>query len=274
MTDAVGGSGAGSGVGLSAGLDVGSDVGSEDESDLGRVLVCIPTYDERATLPSTLRRLRAAVPEADVLVLDDNSPDGTGDVADDLAADDPGIHVLHRPGKEGLGVAYVAGFRWALERGYDVVVEMDADGSHQPEELPRLLAALRTGDVVLGSRWVPGGEVRNWPRSRKVISTVGNVYTRLALGIDVGDATGGFRAYRRRVLEKIDLDHIASHGYCFQVDLVWKTIGLGFQVVEVPITFVEREAGYSKMSRAIVVEALTSVTRWGIASRLGGRPRR
>ena len=245
----------------------------ESSADLGRVLVCIPTYDERNTLPGTLARLRDAVPEADVLVLDDASPDGTGKLADERAAVDPAVHVLHRAGKAGLGAAYVAGFRWALERGYDVVVEMDADGSHQPEELPRLLAALRGADLVIGSRWTPGGEVRNWPRSRMLISTVGNTYTRLVLGLEVRDATAGFRAYSRQVLEKIDLDAIASQGYCFQVDLTWKTLGLGATVVEVPITFVEREAGYSKMSRAIVVEALTSVTRWGIAARLGRRQR-
>lgn len=233
-----------------------------------RVLVCIPTYDERETLPATVGRLRAAVPEADVLVLDDDSPDGTGLVADALAVDDPAIHVLHRQAKQGLGAAYVAGFGWALVQGYDVVVEMDADGSHQPEELPRLLAALRGADVVLGSRWVPGGEVRNWPYSRLLLSRGANLYTRLALGVPLGDATGGYRAYRRVVLEKIELDSVSSRGYCFQVDLVWKALRAGFRVVEVPITFVEREVGYSKMSRAIVAEALVSVTRWGIAARL------
>ncbi len=234
---------------------------------MGRVLVCIPTYDEAVTLPSTLARLRAAVPMADVLVLDDASPDGTGEIADRIATDDPAVHVLHRPGKAGLGAAYVAGFGWGLEQGYDVFVEMDADGSHQPEELPRLLAALRDADVVLGSRWVDGGEVRNWPVSRLLISRVGNAYTRLALGLSLGDATGGYRAYRREVLEKLSLADVASQGYCFQVDVVWQAVRAGFRVREVPITFVERTEGYSKMSRAIVGEALLRVTRWGMAAR-------
>ncbi|MGH3744462.1 MAG: polyprenol monophosphomannose synthase [Mycobacteriales bacterium] len=237
------------------------------ERPLGRVLVCIPTYDERETLPRTVGRLRAAVPEAHVLVLDDASPDGTGQVADALAVDDPAVHVLHRPGKAGLGAAYVAGFTWALGAGYDVIVEMDADGSHQPEELPRLLAALRGADLVLGSRWVAGGEVRNWPRSRLLLSRAGNLYTRTMLAVPLGDMTGGYRAYRREVLEKIDLATVASQGYCFQVDLAWNALRCGFRIVEVPITFVERETGYSKMSRAIVAEALVSVTRWGIADR-------
>lgn len=238
------------------------------QSAVGRVLVCIPTYDERETLAGTVGRLRAAVPEADVLVLDDASPDGTGDIADALAASDPAVYVQHRPGKAGLGAAYVAGFAWGLDQGYDVLVEMDADGSHQPEELPRLLAALADADVVLGSRWVPGGEVRNWPRHRLVLSRAGNAYTRRALGLPLGDATGGFRAYRREVLTKLPLDDVASQGYCFQVDLVWQAVRAGFRVREVPITFVEREQGYSKMSQAIVVEALLRVTRWGVVNRL------
>lgn len=235
------------------------------------ILVCVPTYDERDTLPGTVARLRAAVPEADVLVLDDASPDGTGEVADRLAAQDAQVHVVHRPGKAGLGAAYVAGFRWGLDRGYAVLVEMDADGSHQPEELPRLLAALRGADVVLGSRWVPGGQVRNWPRSRLLLSRGGNAYARLALGIPLTDSTGGFRAYRAEVLRTLPLGEVASQGYCFQVDLAWQAMRAGFRVVEVPITFVERSVGYSKMSRAIVLEALWRVTRWGLTARLPGR---
>jgi GT2 family glycosyltransferase len=231
------------------------------------VLVCIPTYDERENLPGTLSRLRAAVPEADVLVIDDASPDGTGDIADRMAADDPAVHVLHRAGKAGLGAAYVAGFAWGLERGYDVLVEMDADGSHTPEELPRLLAALHGADVVLGSRWMPGGEVRNWPRSRLALSRGGNVYVRTALGMPLTDATGGFRAYRASVLRGLALETVASQGYCFQVDVVWQAWRRGCRVVEVPITFVERERGQSKMSRDIVAEALWRVTWWGIRSR-------
>lgn len=234
-----------------------------------RVLVCIPTYDERETLPATVSRLRSAVPEADVLVIDDNSPDGTGACADELAAADPAVNVLHRPAKLGLGAAYVTGFEWGLDRNYDILVEMDADGSHQPEELPKLLAALDEADLVLGSRWVAGGEVENWPLSRLLLSRGGNIYTRTVLGMDLADATGGFRAYRADVLRKLPLRDVASQGYCFQVDLAWQAIRAGFRVVEVPITFVERRQGYSKMSRAIVAEALWRVTCWGVASRLG-----
>jgi glycosyltransferase involved in cell wall biosynthesis len=240
-----------------------------------RVLVCIPTYDERDNLPATVRRLRAAVPEADVLVIDDASPDGTGRIAEDMAALDPAIRVLHRPRKAGLGAAYVAGFEWGLDQGYDVLVEMDADGSHTPEELPRLLAALHGADVVLGSRWMPGGEVRNWPKSRLALSRGGNAYVRGALGMPLTDATGGFRAYRSSVLRALALESVSSQGYCFQVDLVWKAWQQGRRIVEVPITFVERERGQSKMSRDIVAEALWRVTWWGIRSRRGrglGRP--
>jgi dolichol-phosphate mannosyltransferase len=202
-----------------------------------------------------------------VLVVDDNSPDGTGRLADELAAADPRVRVLHRAGKLGLGTAYVAGFGWALERGYDVVVEMDADGSHRAEDLPQLLAALTDADLVLGSRWVPGGSVLNWPMSRHLLSRGANTYTRIILGIPLRDATGGFRAYRAGLLEELGLDGVASQGYCFQVDMAWRAVRTGARVVEVPITFVERELGQSKMSRAIVVEALFSVTRWGIAER-------
>ena len=238
-------------------------------AEVGRVLVIVPTYNEAMNLGDTVARARAAVPEADVLVVDDNSPDGTGRLADELSAADPAVHVLHRQEKDGLGAAYVAGFRWARDRGYDVLVEMDADGSHQPEELPRLLSALRSADVVLGSRWIEGGDVRNWPRSRKLLSLGGNVYTRVALGLPLHDATGGFRAYRRAVLAALPLDGVHSQGYCFQVDLAWQAWRAGFRVVEVPITFVERTLGQSKMSRAIVVEALWRVTWWSLTSRRG-----
>ena len=236
-------------------------------SDLGRVLVVIPTYNEAANLEPVLTRLRSAVPEADVLVVDDASPDGTGAIADRLAAADHGVHVLHRTGKAGLGIAYIAGFRWALSAGYDAVVEMDADGSHAPEELPRLLAALRDADLVIGSRWVPGGEVRNWPMSRLLLSRGASLYTRVLLRYPVRDATAGYRVYRRTVLEQLELDEVASQGYCFQIDLGWKTWRTGFRVVEVPITFTEREVGQSKMSRAIVTEALWRVAVWGLTSR-------
>jgi glycosyltransferase involved in cell wall biosynthesis len=236
-------------------------------ADLGRVLVCIPTYNEAENVRPIVARVRAAVPEADVLVVDDASPDGTGDLADALAAADRSVHVLHRAGKEGLGAAYIAAFGWARTHGYDVAVEMDADGSHQPEELPRLLAALRTADLVLGSRWVDGGEVRNWPTSRRLLSQGGNAYTRIALGLPLRDATGGYRAYRMAVLDALPLGGVASQGYCFQVDLAWQAWRAGFRVAEVPITFVERERGQSKMSRVIVAEALWRVTWWAVRSR-------
>ena len=233
----------------------------------GGVLVIIPTYNESESLPGVIERLRIAVPEAHVLVADDNSPDGTGRIADALAAEDDHIHVLHRAGKQGLGKAYLAGFAWGLERGYDVLVEMDADGSHRPEELPRLLAQIPHSDVVLGSRWVPGGSVVNWPASRRVLSQGGSLYTRLALGIPTRDATGGYRAYRAEALRALDLASVESNGYCFQIDLLWRALKRGLVVREVPITFVEREAGTSKMSGRIVREALINVGRWGAAHR-------
>ena len=236
---------------------------------IGKIVVLIPTYDERENLPLIVSRLRAVVPEADVLVLDDSSPDGTGEVADQLAADDDQVRVLHRTSKKGLGAAYLAGFAWALDKDYDVLVEMDADGSHRPEQLPTLLDALADADVVLGSRWVPGGSVVNWPIHRKVLSLGGNVYTRVLLGVPISDATGGFRAYRASALRTLDLHDVASQGYCFQVDLVWRAVRRGLTVVEVPITFVERTIGDSKMSQGIVGEALRSITVWGAKYRLG-----
>jgi dolichol-phosphate mannosyltransferase len=236
---------------------------------LGRVLVIVPTYNEKDNVEVITRRLRSAVPAADLLIADDNSPDGTGEIADGLAAADPQVHVLHRPGKAGLGAAYIAGFRWALSHGYDVAVEMDADGSHSPEQLPRLLGALGDADLVLGSRWVSGGEVKNWPLSRRVLSVGGNTYVRLVLGLGLRDATGGFRAFRRTALEAIEFDTVDSQGYCFQVDLALRAVRKGLRVVEVPITFVERERGQSKMSRAIVAEALWRVTVWGARARFG-----
>ena len=236
-------------------------------ADLGRVLVVIPTYNEAENLEPVVARLRASVPEADVLVVDDGSPDGTGDIADRLAAADDSVHVLHRSEKAGLGAAYIAGFRWALADGYDVVVEMDSDGSHAPEELPRLLTALREADLVIGSRWVPGGQIRNWPLYRQIISIGGSTYARVLLRFPVRDSTSGYRAFRRQVLEELKLDEVASQGYCFQIDLAWKTWRSGFRVREVPITFTEREVGRSKMSRAIVIEALWRVAGWGLTSR-------
>ena len=246
---------------------------------VGRVLVVIPTYNEAENIRVITERLRTAVPNADVLIADDNSPDGTGDIADELAADDEHIKVLHREGKQGLGAAYLAGFAWAKEHGYDAVVEMDADGSHAPEELPKLLDALSNADLVLGSRWVPGGKVVNWPAHRFAISRIGNFYVRMAIGVPIKDITGGYRAFRMPVLDKIELDSVASQGYCFQVDLAWRALRQGFRVVELPITFAERERGASKMSSSIVREALWRTTVWGVQARatavrrkLTGRP--
>jgi dolichol-phosphate mannosyltransferase len=237
-------------------------------ADLGPVLVIIPTYNEVENVERIVSRVRAAVPEAHVLVADDNSPDGTGEVADKIAAEDGHVHVMHRKGKEGLGAAYLAGFHWGIENGYDVLVEMDADGSHQPEELPRLLTALRGSDLVLGSRWVPGGKIVNWPKSRVLLSRGGSTYSRLMLDVPIRDVTGGYRAFRKETLLGLGMDQVASAGYCFQVDLAWRAVKAGFKVTEVPITFIERELGASKMSRNIVVEALLRVTAWGVETRL------
>jgi dolichol-phosphate mannosyltransferase len=237
-------------------------------TDLGRILVVIPTYNEVENLAPIVTRVRSSVPEAHVLVADDNSPDGTAQVADELASADDHVHVMHRLGKEGLGAAYLAGFSWALDNGYDVVVEMDADGSHQPEQLPLLLDALRNADLVLGSRWVPGGTVVNWPKSREILSKGGNWYTRKALRIPLLDATGGYRAFRASTLRALDLDGVGSAGYIFQVDLAYRTLAKGMRVVEVPIEFVEREVGDSKMNRKIVSEALWRVTVWGVRERV------
>jgi dolichol-phosphate mannosyltransferase len=232
-----------------------------------RCLVVIPTYNEAENIELVLDRVRASAPAVDVLVVDDGSPDGTGELADKVAAHDDSVQVLHREAKAGLGAAYLAGFAWGLARGYDVLVEMDADGSHLPEQLPRLLEALPDADLVLGARWIPGGRVVNWPRRRMLLSRGGNLYARLALGLPLHDATGGFRAFRRTALEGVGLDDVTSQGYCFQVDLARRTIAAGFRVVEVPITFVEREYGESKMNGDIVREALVNVTRWGIRHR-------
>ena len=254
---------------------------SEGYPGIGRVLVIIPTYNEAENIRLITERVRRAVPSVDILVADDNSPDGTGGIADELAASDNHIFVLHRAGKEGLGAAYVAGFGWAKDKGYDVVVEMDADGSHAPEELTKLLDALREGaDAVLGTRYVPGGSVHNWPVHRLLLSRGGNIYIRMALGMPFKDATGGYRAYKMAVLDKIDVATVASQGYSFQVELAWRAYRHGFRVVEVPITFTERERGASKMSGNIFKEQLLRVTVWGVQarrdmllSRLGRRPR-
>jgi dolichol-phosphate mannosyltransferase len=240
---------------------------STDLSTLGRVIMVIPTYNEAANLAWIVGRLRRAEPDVEILIVDDGSPDGTGDLADDLAATDAHLHVIHRKEKAGLGAAYLHGFGWALEHGYDVIGEMDADGSHQPEELGRLLEALKTADLVIGSRWVPGGSVVNWPLSRQLLSRGGNLYVRMLLGIGIKDATAGFRLFRRTTLEKIDLGSVESAGYVFQTDLVTRTVRAGLHVVEVPIEFVERVRGASKMSGAVAGESLKLVTRWGLRER-------
>ncbi|MGL4173266.1 MAG: polyprenol monophosphomannose synthase [Actinomycetota bacterium] len=230
-------------------------------------LVVIPTYNERESIESIVGRVRSAAPALHILITDDNSPDGTGRIADRLAAADESIHVLHRTAKEGLGAAYLAGFAWGLDKGYDVLVEMDADGSHQPEQLQRLLDALNEADLVLGSRWIPGGEVINWPPHRKLISRGGTTYARFVLGIQLRDVTGGFRAFRSSALRAITAEHIDSQGYCFQIDLAWRTVRHGFRVREVPVTFIERAHGQSKMNSKIVIEALARVTQWGLRHR-------
>ena len=236
-------------------------------ADLGRVLVIIPTYNELDALPLILSRVQNSVPTVEILIVDDNSPDGTGGIADQWVSENPGIHVMHRLGKGGLGAAYLAGFAWGLQQGFDVLVEMDADGSHQPEQLPSLLAALEYSDLVLGSRWVKGGGTENWSKNRELLSKGGNYYTKVMLGIDIDDSTGGYRAFKASVLRSLDLHEVASQGYCFQVDLAWRAKQRGFVVTEVPITFVERQVGSSKMSRKIVTEALWRVTVWGVDRR-------
>lgn len=230
------------------------------------VIVCIPTYNERENLPRILQRLFAANPEVRALVIDDGSPDGTGDIADAFASTDSRISVLHRSAKAGLGAAYRAGFERAIADGAEVIVEMDADGSHAPEQLPALLAALPSADLVLGSRWVRGGAVRNWPMHRKILSRGGNLYARMMLRVPIKDITGGYRVFRRDTLERIGYRDLQSQGYVFQVEMAYRVVRAGMRVVEVPITFVEREFGDSKMNQQIVREAMAQVTRWGFAS--------
>lgn len=239
----------------------------EPRPPIERVAVLIPTYNERDNLPGVVERVRASVPDADVIVLDDNSPDGTGEVADAMAAEDDHVKVLHRKGKEGLGAAYLAGFAWALEHGYDAMVEMDADGSHRPEHLPRMLEAAAEADLVIGSRYVSGGRVVNWPANRKAISMVGNVYIKVILGMPVNDATAGYRVYRAETLRTIGLENVQSAGYVFQTDLTVRTVRAGLRVIEVPITFIEREIGDSKMDGDVLRESMTRITRWGLAHR-------
>ncbi|GAA2014339.1 polyprenol monophosphomannose synthase [Brevibacterium samyangense] len=235
-------------------------------------LLVIPTYNERESLPVTLASIHRHVPEAHVLVVDDASPDGTGEWAAEQAEADPRIHVLHRTEKAGLGAAYVAGFRWALEspHGYGIICEMDADGSHRAKDLPQLLSAVEDGraDLAIGARWVPGGAVVNWPRNRLVLSRGANIYVNVLMGLGVHDATAGFRAYRAEVLRALDLEGIESRGYSFQVDMTRRVRDAGFTIVEIPIVFVERELGESKMSGDIIKEAVVRVAKWGLERRL------
>jgi dolichol-phosphate mannosyltransferase len=223
-------------------------------------LVCIPTYNERDNLEAITQAVLAAEPRVDILVVDDNSPDGTGKLADELAAKEPRIQVLHREKKQGLGRAYLHAFRWALERGYQFIIEMDADFSHDPKYLPIFLdQAMGGADVVLGSRYVPGGGTVNWGLGRKIISRGGSLYARTILGVKVRDLTGGFKCFRRQVLESLDLEAVHSSGYAFQIELTYRALRKGFSITEVPIVFEDRRVGQSKMSRKIFLEAVTMV---------------
>lgn len=239
---------------------------------MAETLIIVPTYDEIDGLELIVARIRAAVPTADLLIVDDSSPDGTGELADRLSAADPAIRVLHRAGKNGLGQAYLAGFEVARIGGYEFVVEMDADGSHDPQSLPAMITLARSGaSLVIGSRWVEGGSVVNWPPLRKAISRGGNWYSRIMLRSHIRDITAGFRVFRASALADLDLAAISSQGYCFQVEMAWRLERTGHRVTEHPITFVERQTGRSKMHTGIVVEALLRVTAWGIAATLRTR---
>ena len=234
---------------------------------LDRVLVLLPTFNERDNLPQIMKRIRTSVPDAHVLVLDDNSPDGTGELADSLAASDDHIFVMHRRGKEGLGKAYLAGFKWGLKHGYDAMIEIDADGSHPAEELPAMLRLAQDADLVIGSRWMPGGAVENWPLNREILSRGANIYVQLMLHTRVRDATAGFRVYRATLLRELDLETVQSAGYGFQIDLTWRATKVGATIVEHPILFKERELGVSKMSENIISEAFLAVAKWGVEYR-------
>jgi dolichol-phosphate mannosyltransferase len=237
------------------------------------VLVIVPTYNERDNLPAIIAAVHEHLAEADVLVVDDNSPDGTGAIADEIAAKDKQVHVLHRPGKQGLGTAYVAGFKWALARDYKFLFEMDCDFSHDPKYLPVMLGRARAGaDLVLGSRYVAGGGTVNWGPMRKFISRGGSLYARTILGIGVRDLTGGFKCFRRATIEALDLDTVSAQGYGFQIEMTYRAVKHGFRVEEVPIVFVDRRVGQSKMSKKIFVEALTLVWKLRLAG-AGGTAR-
>jgi len=231
------------------------------ESTPMHALIIIPTYNEHENLPLLLKEIFSFVPGIDVLIVDDNSPDGTGELAEQLSQENPRIHVLHRPEKLGLGTAYITGFKYALANQYEAAFEMDADFSHDPRHLPAFLAAIEHADLVVGSRYIPGGATPNWPLSRRLISGCGNIFARFMLGIPLFDCTGGFRCYRTRVLQSINLDALQSHGYAFQIEMTYRVFQSGFKIVETPITFVDRRLGKSKMSRAIMLEAFTYVLR-------------
>jgi len=234
---------------------------------VAELLVVVPPYNERESLPGVIARIRSAVPEADVVVVDDNSPDGTGDLADSLR--DAHVSVLHRPGKDGLGRAYLAGFDLAISGGYRYVAEIDADGSHDPAELPSMLALAADGaDLVIGSRWIAGGAVRNWPWLRQAISRAGNWYSRVMLRSRIRDITAGYRVFRTQAISELELGSVSSQGYCFQVEMAWRLERSGATVVEHPITFIERAQGRSKMHLGIVTEALLRVTGWGLTAGL------
>jgi len=233
---------------------------------VAETLVIVPTYNEAEALPGIIGRLRQEVPDADILIVDDNSPDGTGQIADDLAAGNTAVSVLHRPAKQGLGRAYIAGFERGLDSDYRYLVEIDADGSHDPAELAAMLAAVDTesADLVIGSRWVTGGAVLNWPWIRRVISRIGNRYARAVLRSRVRDLTSGYRVFRAEALRSVSFDQVSSQGYCFQVELAWRLEKAGYRIIELPITFVERTMGQSKMHLGIVAEALLRITLWGL----------
>jgi dolichol-phosphate mannosyltransferase len=240
-----------------------------------RTVVLIPTYQEAANIATVLGRLRSAMPSASILVIDDNSPDGTADIVTRLGEELGDVHLLRRPGKSGLGRAYLAGYRWALERGYEVVVDMDADGSHDAAAVPGLVAQVEAGaDLAMGSRWVPGGSIPGWPIHRRWLSQGGNRYAGAVLGIDIKDATGGFRAYRASMLEQLDLATVRANGYGFQIEMAYRVVQRGGRIVEIPIQFRDRTLGESKMSGAIVLEALALVTLWGIRDLPRRRARR
>ena len=236
-------------------------------TDTSRILVVVPTYNEADNIEPIVTRLRAAVPKAEVLIADDDSPDGTGAIADHLSSVDGHVHVLHRTEKQGLGAAYLAGFAWGLDRGYDVLVEMDADGSHQPEQLQSLLDALERADMVKGSRWMRGGTVVNWSKKREILSRGANIWVQGAMGLPVHDSTGGFNVFRADILRRIDLDGVASRGYSFQIDMTRRVLEAGGVVAEVPIEFQERMTGESKMSGSIIQEALVKTAGWGLERR-------